>query len=183
MSFTSGFPRAVGTAVIPGGVAGSHSVPGALNGPGVAATTAVPNAVWGAPVGQNVTITSATSALPVLTAGQLFEVRNHSTAANNGLYLATGTPTAGSLPATKIDGAAPASAIAEAVDILTLNAKPDLLLSVRHVSADLSVNADLTAEFSLPDNAANQVANTGGTATTGNFLIVTWARRRTEGVA
>ena len=49
----------------------------------------------------------------------------------------------------------------------------DDLLSVRHVSADLVTNADLTAEFSI--TGSNTIDNTAGTDTTGDFLVVTWA--------
>jgi hypothetical protein len=77
--------------------------------------TAVANAVWGTPSGDNVTITSATSALPLVAAGAMFEISGHSTLANNGLYVATGSPTTASLPATKLSGLSPAAAAAAAV--------------------------------------------------------------------
>ncbi|APU88974.1 hypothetical protein Rctr197k_178 [Virus Rctr197k] len=81
--------------------------------------TAVPNGAWGSPTGAVVTITSGTAALPVIGAGDYFEVRDHSQAENNGLYLETGgTPTTSSITATKQTGTNPVSAAAEAVTFL-----------------------------------------------------------------
>jgi len=52
----------------------------------------------------------------------------------------------------------------------------DDLISVRHVSADLTTtNADLTSEFSIKSSAFGVINNAAGTATTGDFLIVTWS--------
>jgi hypothetical protein len=65
-----------------------------------------------------VTITSAGSNLPTLAANDYFEVRDHSTAGNNGLYRATGSPTAGNLPCDKVDGVNPANAGSEAIRTL-----------------------------------------------------------------
>lgn len=48
----------------------------------------------------------------------------------------------------------------------------DTLVNVRHLSADLVTNADLTAEFTI---AADGVINNAlGTDTSGNFLLVIW---------
>jgi hypothetical protein len=80
------------------------------------AVTAPSDAVWGAPSGYSVTITSATNGLPVLATGTMFQVREHSNPANEGLYFATGTPTAGSLPCIKV-GSQPVAAASEAVSI------------------------------------------------------------------
>lgn len=55
-----------------------------------------------------------------------------------------------------------------------LDASGDVLLSVRHVSADFVTNDDLTAEFSV--TAYNTIDNTAGTATTGDYLVVTYAK-------
>lgn len=53
----------------------------------------------------------------------------------------------------------------------------DTLLSVRHVSADLTTtNADLTAEFSI--SGLNTIDNSAGTDTSGDFLVVTYAKDR-----
>lgn len=52
----------------------------------------------------------------------------------------------------------------------------DSLISVRHVSADLVTNADLTAQFTIPAASNATINNAAGTDTTGNFLIVTWAK-------
>ena len=76
----------------------------------------VSNAVWGAPSGMNVTITSASSALPILVVGQQFQVTEHAQANNNGVYLVNSS-TGGSLSSTKLYGAAPVAAAAEAVSI------------------------------------------------------------------
>lgn len=54
-----------------------------------------------------------------------------------------------------------------------LDATGDTLLSVTHVSADLTTNADLTSEFSV--TGFNEITNTT-TATTGDFLVVTYAK-------
>lgn len=55
-----------------------------------------------------------------------------------------------------------------------INAGDDLI-SVRHLSADLVTNADLTAEFTIPAGTAGIIDNALGTATTGGFLLVSWA--------
>ena len=77
--------------------------------------TAIGDAAWGTPTGDDVTITSAGAALPAITAGTMFEISGHANPANNGLYVATGSPTTSSRPATKQSGAAPAAAAASAV--------------------------------------------------------------------
>jgi hypothetical protein len=46
----------------------------------------------------------------------------------------------------------------------------DYLLSVMHWTPTTLVPADLTSEFTI--SAANTINNTGGTATTGDFLVV-----------
>lgn len=48
----------------------------------------------------------------------------------------------------------------------------DTLIAVRHVSADLVTNADVTADFTI--TSADQVTNGGIVDTTGNFIIVVW---------
>lgn len=96
---------------------------GSINGE-AAISTSVSSATWGTPSGNNVTIT-APATLPVLAAGAYFTVRNHNAvAANNGTYIATGSPTASSLPATKLSGSAPQAAAAEAVHIEAHVTKP-----------------------------------------------------------
>lgn len=52
----------------------------------------------------------------------------------------------------------------------------DALLSVRHVSDTLSTNADLTAEFSISETKHGVINNGGGTATAGDWLVVTYAK-------
>lgn len=53
----------------------------------------------------------------------------------------------------------------------------DVLLSVRHVSADLTTtNADATADASVVGPGQIQLDDgVGGPDTTGNFVVVTWA--------
>lgn len=80
----------------------------------------VSDAVWGTPTGNQVTITSAGSGLPPLDANEFFEVRKHPQTVNNGLYRATGTPTAGSVTADKVSGSNPvADAVARAVEFFS----------------------------------------------------------------
>lgn len=55
-----------------------------------------------------------------------------------------------------------------------LDASGAVLLSVRHVSGSFGTNADLTSEFTV--TALNTISNVGGTDTTGDFLVVTYAR-------
>jgi hypothetical protein len=176
MAFASGFGRAVAAAVIRGGVAGTHFVPGGLKGPTVGSVDAVADAVFGTPTGRNVTITSAGGNLTVLATGALFIVRDNANAANNGLYRATGTPSATSLPCTKLEGPAPAAQAADATNIHPVSRRADTLVSVRRMNDDFSVNTDLTSEFMIADNKANSISNVGGTNTTGSWLVVTWAR-------
>ena len=78
-------------------------------------STAVSDAVFGSSSGANTTITSAGSNLPVLSAGEYFRVDDHSVAGNNGIYVATGTPSAASLPCTKYFGTNPIDSAAEAI--------------------------------------------------------------------
>lgn len=49
----------------------------------------------------------------------------------------------------------------------------DTLLSVKHVSNDLVTNAELLSEFSI--SGTGEVTNTT-TNTTGDFLVVVWAK-------
>ena len=80
------------------------------------AETAVSDAAWGSPTGRQVTITSAGSNLPAISAGDYFAVRDHSSTQNNGLYKETGgSPTTGSITADKVTGSAPVTGGAEAV--------------------------------------------------------------------
>lgn len=73
------------------------------------------DAAWTASAGATTTITGAAT-LPSVSAGDFFEVRDHSTAGNNGLYVETGgTPTTSSITADKVDGVNPVNASAEAI--------------------------------------------------------------------
>jgi hypothetical protein len=74
-------------------------------------------AAWTSSSGADTIITGA-AVLPTYDAGDFFEIREHSQAENNGLYIATGTPDASSLPATKVDGVNPSDQGSEDVDFL-----------------------------------------------------------------
>ena len=63
--------------------------------------------------GANTTITG--TGLPVVAAGDFFEIRSHPIAGNNGLYIATGSPTTSSVPCTKVNGADPTDDTSETV--------------------------------------------------------------------
>ena len=79
------------------------------------ASTSVSDAAFTSSSGANTTITSAGSNLPVITNGQYFRIDDHSVPGNNGIYVATGTPTAANLPCTKYFGANPTDSAAEAL--------------------------------------------------------------------
>lgn len=83
--------------------------------------TSPSDAAWTASSGTQTTITGAAS-LPSLGTGDYFEVRDHSTAGNNGLYQASGTPTTSSITCDKVDGVNPANASAEAIRTLHTDA-------------------------------------------------------------
>ena len=63
--------------------------------------------------GANTTITG--TGLPVVASGDFFEIRSHPIAGNNGLYIATGTPTTSSVSCTKVNGSDPTDDTAETV--------------------------------------------------------------------
>jgi len=88
------------------------------------ASTAVTDIVFGTPTGAQVTITSAGTGLPSITAGDYFEIRDHSDPENNGLYLEDGgAPTTGSITASKQTGVNPvANAVGEAATTLHTDA-------------------------------------------------------------
>ena len=82
-------------------------------------STAVSDADWGAPTGNQVTVTSVATELPAASSGDFIEVRDHSVAANNGLYVVSGSPTSGSIDLEKLSGTLPPSnEAAEAVTML-----------------------------------------------------------------
>jgi hypothetical protein len=67
----------------------------------------------------NEVVMTATATLPVLTAGEFFEVRDHSVGNNNGLYQEVGgSPTTSSITAKKISGSNPTTEAAEAITTL-----------------------------------------------------------------
>ena len=78
--------------------------------------TAVSDAVWTGSAGASTTLTSAAN-LPTLAANDFFEVRGSPIPGNNGLYIATGSPTDSSLPCDKVDGTDPTDDLAEAVNL------------------------------------------------------------------
>jgi hypothetical protein len=69
-----------------------------------------------ASAGANTTLTG--TGLPVVGAGDFFEIRNSPITGNNGLYIATGTPTTSSVSCTKVFGADPTDDTSETVDWL-----------------------------------------------------------------
>ena len=91
---------------------------------GQGTATVAADTVFGTPSGSDVTITSAGTNLPVLVAGDYFEIRSASEPENNGLYIATGTPSNASLPSTKIagdNGAIPVAATSASASFLHTN--------------------------------------------------------------
>lgn len=81
-----------------------------------ALATAVSDGVWANATGETVDITSAGGNLPTMEIGARFEVRNHSTAGNNGGYQVLSTVTNG-YNCQKLTGADPANAASEPVDV------------------------------------------------------------------
>jgi hypothetical protein len=138
------------------------------------AATAVSDAVWGTPSGNSVTITSAGNNLPVIQANSMFRVRSHPTAANEGLYFATATSTAGSLSAIKV-GSAPVASASSAVNVKlpdTIQIPTNAVWTasggslVARYAALYEVAGDVLA-YCLLDSAPADV-----TVTTGNTLTI-----------
>lgn len=69
-----------------------------------------------ASTGANTTLTG--TGLPVVANGDFFEIRKSPITGNNGLYIATGTPTTSSVSCTKVFGADPINDTSETVDWL-----------------------------------------------------------------
>jgi len=81
------------------------------------APTTVADLVFGTPTGSTVTITSAGTSLPAMSAGAYFEVRGNANPNNNGLYVETGgTPSTGSITAKKLAGDGGAAPVAQGAD-------------------------------------------------------------------
>ena len=80
--------------------------------------TAVSDGVWANTSGDTVDITSAGGNLPSMEVGERFEVRNHSTSNNNGVYQMLSTVTNG-FNCQKLTGNSPSNAASEAVDVDT----------------------------------------------------------------
>jgi len=97
--------------------------------------TAVSDAAFTSSSGADTVITSGGN-LPTLTAGDFFEVRDHSVPGNNGLYIATGSPTASNLPCTKVEGTDPTDQTAEAIRTLGDNGAASEYKSV-HIDTGL----------------------------------------------
>lgn len=126
-------------------------------------STAVTDAVFGSPTGVTVTITSGANELPSITAGDFFEIRDHSNAQNNGLYKETGgTPSTNSITADKVSGAAPIAAASEAITTLGTNAD------------EKSVFYDTAAReiYLLEQGNLNQDGVTGQAAY--SFTMISW---------
>lgn len=68
---------------------------------------------WTSSSGANTTLTG--TGLPVVAANDFFEIRNSPLTNNNGLYIATGSPTTSSVPCTKVSGADPSDDTSETV--------------------------------------------------------------------
>lgn len=60
------------------------------------------------------------------------------------------------------------------------NLKPgDTILMVRHVSANLATNADITANVSITAGVHGRITVVT-TNSTGNFLVIVWAKPETQ---
>lgn len=68
---------------------------------------------WTSSTGANTTLTG--TGLPVVASGDFFEIRNSPISGNNGLYIATGTPTTSSVSCTKVFGNDPTDDTSETV--------------------------------------------------------------------
>ena len=77
-------------------------------------SNAVSDMVFASPSGAQITMTSAGAELPVLAAGDFFEVRDMADTVNNGVYLEDGgSPTTSAVTASKVTGSDPIAASAE----------------------------------------------------------------------
>ena len=86
---------------------------------GTSAVTAAADTAWTASSGNTTTITSGGN-LPVYNADDIFEIRDAEITGNNGLYIATGSPTASSLTCDKIFGADPVNDAAQTLAVTFL---------------------------------------------------------------
>jgi hypothetical protein len=77
--------------------------------------TATISVAWTSSAGAD-TVLTASGDMPTYAANDIFEVRESPISGNNGLYIATGSPTASNLPCTKIDGPNPTDDTSESVD-------------------------------------------------------------------
>jgi len=71
---------------------------------------------WTTSSGANTTLTG--TGLPVVASGDFFEIRNSPISGNNGLYIATGTPSTSSVSCTKVNGADPTDDTSETISWL-----------------------------------------------------------------
>jgi hypothetical protein len=77
-------------------------------------TSSAETIAWTGASGATITLTG--TGLPAIAAGEYFEIRDHSQAENNGLYVESGgTPTTSSVTADKVSGANPSNQASEAV--------------------------------------------------------------------
>ena len=77
-------------------------------------TSSAETLAWTASSGAQTTLTG--TGLPAIAAGEFFEIRDHSTSGNNGLYVESGgSPTTSSVTADKVTGINPVNAGSEAV--------------------------------------------------------------------
>lgn len=83
-------------------------------------------------------------------------------------------PTTEGFPGITGSGIARGGPAATALEVGSGLLTTDTLLNVQHVSGDLVTNADVTAEATIPTAGHVQLSTT---ATTGDFLIVTWVRQ------
>jgi len=122
---------------------------------------AVSDAVWGTPTGNQVTITSAGSELPPLDDNEFFEVRDHSSTVNNGLYQVNdASPATNSVTVDKVSGSNPIAGGAEAVDMFSAvdTALTDMVFAnTTPATATTANRVDITSALSgLPTMAVGE---------------------------
>jgi hypothetical protein len=157
------------------------------------ATTAVADAAFTSSSGANTVITSAGTNLPVFIAGDYFRIDDHSVPGNNGIYVATGSPTGANLPCTKYFGADPTDSGAEAV-VVNENPveSPDALIVNNNAGSPITGaigGASVAFDFDYDNNV--QGGRTSGTdapivlkaigLTTGQYVETTGTILRATG--
>ena len=124
---------------------------------------AVADAAFTGSSGQN-TVIGGAATLPTIAAGEWFEVREHSVAANNGLYEATGTPTTSSIACTKLGAVAPSNQSAEAVVMYGSSTTPknvmfDTTAKLIYLLEDGVLSADGVTQLALHSFAKEEWKN------------------------